>query len=278
MNKIILFLCYSLLLCLLPISGSSKVICNKFDLDSDVNKNVVKFWLSTDLPDDTIVMTSVCRQYWKKNNNETYVLCYYQSKSTVNELQHPIVVEINDALFKKKLEEKQQLLAKMGEPFEVSRISDEIEIGLTVPINQKNTNFGVRNSNLQGSKIINNQGLNIIKAEKKYKIIMSDSDVKAISNKKQYSLDPYNLNLDVPYRISKRTPISERLDQKDSIRAIMEIKYLPPGTIIRIFKMEKKDGGQYYYVIASAGENLKQNIKGWISSVALLGQNLQIVD
>jgi hypothetical protein len=265
-------------LCLLTISVSAKVICNKFDLNSDINNNIVKFWLSTDLPDDTNVMTSVCRLYWKKNDKETYILCYYQSKSTVNELKNPVVVEINDSVFKKKLEEKQQFLAKIGEPFEVSKISDEVKIGLTVPINQKNTNFGLRNANLEGSKVINDKGLNIIKIEKTFKIKMSDSDVKTISNKKQYSLDPYNLNLDIPYRISKRTPISEELDQKDSIRAIQELKYLSSGSIIRIFRMEKKGNFQYYYVIATAGTNSKHQLKGWINSVALLGQDLKVVD
>lgn len=278
MGKNILSLGYLLFLCLLTISVSAKVICNKFDLNSDINNNIVKFWLSTDLPDDTNVMTSVCRLYWKKNDKETYILCYYQSKSTVNELKNPVVVEINDSVFKKKLEEKQQFLAKIGEPFEVSKISDEVTIGLTVPINQKNSNFGLRNSNLEGSNVINDNGLNIIKIEKTFKIKMSDSDVKSISNKKQYSLDPYNLNLDIPYRISKRTPISKEFDAKDSIRAIQEMQYLPPGSVIRIFRMEKKGGFPYYYATADIPGNRKQQLKGWISGGALLGQDLQVVD
>jgi hypothetical protein len=64
------------------------------------------------------------------------------------------------------LEEKHELIEPTGEPFQVSKISDEVELNLTVPINQDNPAFGPRNVNLEGPMFTAVQGFRIIREEK----------------------------------------------------------------------------------------------------------------
>ena len=144
----------------------SKVFCDRFSINTILKGKELKFWLGTDLPNDTIVMISVFRRYWIKGSSGTYSGSYYGKRSYVQELRKPVTVILDDNKWKKQIEEKHELIEPIGEPFEVSKISDEVGLNLTVPINQDNPAFGPRNVNLEGSMVTAEQGFRIIREEK----------------------------------------------------------------------------------------------------------------
>jgi hypothetical protein len=147
-------------------SNISKIFCRRFDINTVLKGNELKFWLSTDLPNDTIVMVSVSRRYWIKDSSGTYSGSYYGKRSSVQELQRPVTVIIDDIELRKQIDKKHKLIEPSGEPFQISKISDEVELNLTVPINQDNPAFGRRNVNLEGTMVTAEQGFKIIRAEK----------------------------------------------------------------------------------------------------------------
>jgi hypothetical protein len=144
----------------------SKVFCRRFNVNTVLKGKELKFWLGTDLPNDTIVMVSVTRRYWIKGSSGTYSGSYYGKRSSVQELRKPVTVIIDDSEWKRQIEIKHKLIKTSGEPLQVSKISDEVELNLTVPINQDNPAFGRRNVNLEGSMVTAEQGFKIIREEK----------------------------------------------------------------------------------------------------------------
>ena len=58
---------------------------------------------------------------------------------------------------------------------QVSKISDDVELNLTVPINQDNPAFGRRNVNLEGTMVTANEGFRIIREEKMFLVPFRDA-------------------------------------------------------------------------------------------------------
>ena len=253
------------------------VVCNKFDIIAEVNGRELTFQLSTDLPDNTEIMASVSRQYWNEGSAEDYVGDYLSRKTTVGELKLSMKVVIDDTRWKNEREQKQKLLAKMGAPFQVRKISDEVELDLTVPIFQSNPAFGKGNKNLHGP-LVSNQGLRTIRVAKKFTVPFDRRNAAGIVGKRQHSLDPTNLETSLRYRISKRTPITDEIQPKDPLKAIAEMKYLPPGSVIRILQKHTTGFLPYYYVDGQVAGSTHKRFNGWISSPALMGQDLSVVE
>jgi hypothetical protein len=149
-------------------SVNSKVFCNSFNINTILKGRELEFWLNTDLPDNTLVMVSVSRRYWIKGSSGTYSGSYYGKSIFVYELRKPVTVILDDKEWRRRIEEKHKQIEPSGEPLQVSKISDEVELKLIVPINQDNPAFGPRNVNLEGTMVTAEQGFRIIRKEKMF--------------------------------------------------------------------------------------------------------------
>jgi hypothetical protein len=149
-------------------SAITKVFCGRFNINSVLKGKELQFWLDTDLPYDTIVMVRVSRPYWIKGSSGTYFGSYYGQSRSVLRLRTPVTVILDDNEWRKQLEKKHELIEPGGEPLQVSKISDEVELSLTVPINQDNPAFGRRNVNLEGTMVTAKQGFKIIREERMF--------------------------------------------------------------------------------------------------------------
>jgi len=146
----------------------SKIFCNRFNVNTVLKGKELQFWLGTDLPDNTIVMVSVSRLYWIKGSSGTYSGSYYGKSIFVQKLQKPVTVIIDDNEWRRQIEKKHKQIEPSGEPLQLSKISDEVELKLIVPINQDNPAFGPRNVNLEGTMVTAEQGFKIIRKEKMF--------------------------------------------------------------------------------------------------------------
>ena len=149
-------------------SVNSKVFCNRFNINTILKGKELEFWLNTDLPDNTLVMVSVSRRYWIKGSLGTYSGSYYGKSIFVYELRKPVTVILDDKQWRRQVEEKHKQIDPSGEPLQVSKISNEVELKLVVPINQDNSAFGPRNVNLEGTMVTAEQGFKIIRKEKMF--------------------------------------------------------------------------------------------------------------
>jgi len=149
-------------------SVNSKVFCNRFNINTVLKGKELEFWLDTDLPDNTFVMVSVSRRYWIKGSSGTYSGSYYGKSIFAYELRKPVTVILDDKEWRRQIEEKHKQIEPSGEPLQVSKISDEVELKLIVPINQDNSAFGPRNIHLEGTMVTAEQGFKIIRKEKMF--------------------------------------------------------------------------------------------------------------
>jgi hypothetical protein len=262
--------------------AAAEVVCNEFDVIAEVSGREIIFRLSTDLPNDTTVMASVSRLYWQEGSGEVYLGSYFDRRTSVRELKQPLRVRIDDTKWKNKLKKKQKMFASFGEPFQVRKIGDEIELNLTVPINQSNPAFGKGNSALEGP-FVSRKGFRTIRVERKFSIPFGKTRGAELVGKKQYSLDSYDLEVNLLYRISKSTPISRELEPKDpleALKAIAEMRYLPPGSVFRVLKKQSSGSMPHYYVRVDVRGDRRHKVTGWIYSPALMGQgqDLSVVE
>jgi hypothetical protein len=146
----------------------SKVFCNRFNINTVLKGKELEFWLDTDLPDNTIVMVSVSRRYWIKGSSGTYSGSYYGKSVFVHELRRPVTVILDDEEWRRRIDNKHKQNEPRGKPVQMSKISDEVELKLIVPINQDNPAFGPRNVNLEGAMVTAEQGFRIIRMEKMF--------------------------------------------------------------------------------------------------------------
>jgi hypothetical protein len=153
----------------------SKVFCNRFNISAVLKGKQLEFWLDTDLPDNTMVMVSLSRRYWIKGSSGTYSGSYYGKSIFVHELRKPVTVIMDDNEWRKRIEKKHKQIEPSGEPVQVSKISDEVELKLIVPINQDNPAFGPRNVNLEGTMVKEEQGFRIIREEKMFIIPLGEA-------------------------------------------------------------------------------------------------------
>ncbi|MEX2142449.1 MAG: hypothetical protein WD894_24555 [Pirellulales bacterium] len=145
---------------------NERIQCDRFSLVTEVADSTIDLALSTDLPNDTIVMVSVSRSYWEKGSAVEYSVDYFSQRSTVGSWRSKREIVVADEVWWSALREMQAKMARVGLGFEVASVSDEIEIRMVVPINQPNARFGERNQNLVG-KAVRTTGLRVIEDETK---------------------------------------------------------------------------------------------------------------
>jgi len=251
---------------------ASGVRCDKFDVIANLEGDTISFRLETDLPDYTEVMVHVCRSYYEKDGTE-YPINYLSEKSTVRESRTKQTVSVRDRLFQEELQERIDLMAGVaGEPFQVARIDDDIEVSFLVPVNQINPAFGAGNVNLQGTKV-SKTGLRTVEAQNTLRKPLADASPTAyLPTKAHYA----SLEVEGRYRLSKKTPLMPELEPVDPIAAIARMRYLPPRSTIVVKQIRMKRTTAWYYVEASDPRNRHVG-SGWINSLGLLGQDIDIL-
>lgn len=253
------------------LSNSGKIHCEKFDIRHSISGEKLTFSIDTDLPDFTILMVSATRSYKEKgDDNSAYSIDYLSEKGTVKEWRVPREISIADRVFQVNLQDKMDEMAGFDMAFQVSSVSNQIEVSFVVPVNQKNTAFGSRNENLESS-LIKPSGLRVIEN----KIIINKPLGSKVSNIKSNKTSAGKLELGKSYRISKETPLMPEFEPSNPSEALLRTKKLPPGSKITIVSIKTKNNTPWYQVRAytPSGQSIGE---GWINSIALIGQEIQI--
>ncbi|MCD4823995.1 MAG: hypothetical protein K8S55_05270 [Phycisphaerae bacterium] len=146
-----------------PASQPASLRCDRFDVAVVLKGDKLEVSLDTDLPDDTSLMVSVWRTYREKGNTERYIIDYFSDGSAVGRWRGKQVIDVNNEKALRRFHAKREQLAKIDMAGEIESISDSIEVGFTIPVNQPNPAFGNRNKNLCGKMVRQSKsGLRII--------------------------------------------------------------------------------------------------------------------
>lgn len=235
--------------------------------------------LDTDLPENTTVMASIKRLWYEQGKSAAYSRSYFDKRGRVSEWKRFRKFNVAHAIWKGKLKAHQEKMSRLGIGFTVGRVSDDIEVSFVVPISQKNPSFGPRNKNLFG-KTVQLQGkgtkweMRIIRRVVKVRYpLTSTSGLK----RRSVSLDPYTLEVNATYILSRRTPLVDSPAPKDPLAAIARMRDMPSGSKISIRRSAKVKGGLWYRVIATNRDGQRIG-SGWVNSIALVGQKLRVAN
>lgn len=144
-------------------ASAAPLICDRFELVTNISSSTLELSLETDLPDDTKISITVDRSYWEKGSSEEYSRPYFEQKSTVGEWRRTHEIDIGSARWNKNLEDFQAEMSKATLGFTVARISHDIGVSIVVPINgQTNPGFGDRNKNLEGEAVTERYGAKLV--------------------------------------------------------------------------------------------------------------------
>lgn len=217
-------------------------------------------------------MVSVSRTYYEKGSDTAYAHSYFEEKSSVGKWRRPRQVSVAHSKWHSILGAHRKKMSRIGLGYTVSRIDDDLEVRMVLPINQRDKRFGKRNENLVG-KAVQTTGLRIAESEIRIPFPLSD---RSLGTAQLPSTDPYSLEPNQAYRIAKETPLMPVLQPTEPMVNIKNVKYIPAGYLIEIINTSAIHGNPWYEVVVRDGMGRRLG-SGWVNCIALTGQNLEPV-
>ncbi len=258
-----------------PRKHNDGVRCDRFEVKAIMKGESVELVLDTDLPDDAAVMLSAHRTYREKGNNPNYLIDYFSKKLRVGDLRHAFSIPVGDKKAIARFEAKRDKFATIGMAGEIESISDYIDVHLVVPVGQPNPAFGRRNENLRGKMVkAGKSGLRVVEWEKRFL-----SPLARRPSMQATLADPQRLTPGASYRLSARTPLMPEFEPADAMAAIGKMKHVPGGGTIMVRSMRQRGHAlktPWYQVQAKDAQG-RAIAEGWVNSIALIGQRVQIV-
>ncbi len=253
-----------------PGSAENQIVCDRFELVTEVTGSTLYFFIDTDLPDNAAVMVSVSRSYLERGNPDTYSVAYFSEKSTIGKWKSKQSISLSSEDWKTALKAKQEEMSRFGLGFDVASISNNISVSMVVPINQPDPKFGIRNKNLLG-KAVKDNGIRIVEDEIEidYPLIVPPVGESPFPN-----MNPLELEIGQVYIVSEQTPLMPALHPTDPIAAIQQIKQIPQGGGFKVIEVSDDETNPWYKVTAFDQKTKHIGI-GWINSTALFGQQLK---
>lgn len=247
-----------------------KIQSDEFEIVADLSDDTLQLSLSTDLPDNTNLSVSVNRIYWQSGNSEAYSHDYFSESSTVGQWRSPRSIKIDNSLWKRSLEEHQKEMSRLGIGFDVSSISDTIDMRMVVPLTQDDPRFGERNENLVG-KVVSTDGVRVIRSEVQLYAPIGSLESSNLSDPKVFWGD---LQIGESYILEITTPVVPDPPGLDDPGAALEnMLNVPQGYTFEILGTRLIDSTKWYEVKVS-DRHQQESLKGWINSIALAGQEL----
>jgi hypothetical protein len=251
--------------------SAESITCDRFEPSASLRGDQLLVLLDTDLPDWTQIMVSVSRSYWAGNPSEEYPIDYLEADATVAEWRKPRSVSVDNTAWRRKLDERLRMLALAGQPKKVTKIDSDVAVSFTVPINQPDSRFGIRNSNLIGKRI-EIKGIRVVRGELKVKYPVTNTA-------HQPRLTEYggfeSLQIGAKYGLSRETPLVPERHPSNPLRAIASMRRVPAGTIITIAGVDRSDKTNPWYRVKVRSASGATVDEGWINSDALIGQEIK---
>lgn len=253
------------------LGGCSRgIVCDEFNLVTNVTGTTLELSIDTDLPDNAIVMVGVHRTYVEAGNSETYFVDYFSEKATIGKWRSKRDISIDSDFWETALVAKQEKLSRLGMGFDVASISNKITVSMVVPVNQEDPKFGDQNENLSG-KAVSTSGLRVVEDEIE---ILYPLNAPPVGKSSFPNLNPLELDIGQAYVVSRETPLMPSHSPADPLAALGQLKQIPEKGGFRVLEIFKKNNTPWYRV--NAFDQSETEIGGgWISSTALLGQQLR---
>jgi len=268
-----------------PHSAPTRIVSDRFDLRWELDGQELVLSVDTDLPDYGELVVSVSRIYYQVGEAEAYSQGYLSVFEPVSKWREPRRISLDADAWRAKLEAEKERFRDI-EPFEVARVSDEIEIRAVLHLNQDDPRFGGRgNPNLAGAAVSSSPRRNLVEAETTVRLPLvggiapppptprcPEGSTRALRGDRHlYESMPvgctYTANEELTVVIA---PTPEPPDGRAAFEWIERILRVPPNTRFEIIGRRQEDLTNWYKVRLPAYENAT----GWINPVAVMNMRL----
>jgi hypothetical protein len=150
------------------IVSGAEIKCDKFDVMAELRGNQVWLSVNTDCPNFTGIAVDVFRTYYEQGNDTAYQHSYFAERSTVSSWRKPRQISVTHSKWNMMAKDHRERMSRLGLGYTVSRVDDDLEMGMVVHVNQKDRRFGKRNENLVGKAVnTTTTGLRVIESKVK---------------------------------------------------------------------------------------------------------------
>ena len=255
---------------LLANAATAQVVCDQFEIVAELNGHNLTISLDTDLPEETRVVVGVSRSYYERGSGAEYFESYFAERSTVGKWRLPRKVSVRDNIWKNANRQQQRLMSRIGAPFSVREVSDDITVSFIVPVIGNGPRFGKRNKKLTGKMVTTATGLPLVIAARKLRLPLGASSDAADT---QTPAHADNLQIGKFYALEHRVPMAPRRDsiESDDIDHILQ---LGKGNVIEILE---KDEQRWLYRVKATDQSGRVVGSGWIKRTALLNREIREV-
>ncbi|MCX6321518.1 MAG: hypothetical protein NTX93_06920 [Bacteroidia bacterium] len=246
---------------------------------SDAGGGKVKINISTNFPDGTNLNINVGREYYVKGDKEIYSGGLFDKDFSVINGKFETIIIIND---KEWYNEHQRLVKALPDDIQpIAKISDNITIDVLYTAAAPQPSNVLKILGTRG-EFVTGEGsehfgtgtagrLTTLRISKALYFPMEGRSEKS-SEYASYQ----SLKVNGTYAISKETPLMPGIQPADPLAAMNDIKYLPPGSRIRILSIQENNNVRWYKVQAMSKSGTSIG-NGWINSIALIGQEILVI-
>ena len=205
----------------IPAYAQAELVADRFQIEHELDGDLLRLSLDTDLPDYAVVLVRVSRAYRQSGEDDLYSKAYFSEKSTIGDWRSIRSIRLDHRAWRSALQELQATMARVGEPFTVIWTDERIEISAMVPVNQADARFGKRNENLRG-RAVSTTGLRVVQAEEYIHFPIAESKMAPTR-----FAAPQGLKAGVVYLLSKSVPLMSHYNPSDPLAALAKTRRLP---------------------------------------------------
>ena len=155
----------------------SGVVCDRFDLQWELDGGELLLAVDTDLPDEGELSVTVYRSYYEVGSSDEYRRDYMHVIEPVSRWRDPRRIPLDAKAWRADLAKYQKKLAEIdaagfdGLAFEVARISDHVDIRAVLHLRQDDSRFGGQgNPKLSGAATSTQESGVLVEAEASFKL------------------------------------------------------------------------------------------------------------
>ena len=261
--------------------AQAQVVCDQFEPKAALDGMFLSAWLETDLPDSTNITVTVSRSYRAldklSGSVNQYPVNYSYSRAKVRDWRNPRRIELDNALWRRTVDDTEQKAAALGFPSEIRGVATDIRVSFVVPISQEDPRFGPRNEKLEGKKVrIYNDRRNV-SAEQRLRFPLTPAKAQQPAHSSLPSAAEPRPRTEGP-RFGTRYQVAGGFSiyEQRSSAAARNIE-VPAEGLLTVLSVDRRDPESSWYQVqvqSADGADLGQ---GWISGTELASRMVEQV-
>ncbi len=244
---------------------SAQVSCNRFDVKTELETEAVRVSLFTDLPQDSRVVVSISRRYWRRGERGVFLLEYYNREMPVKGLTRPILIDLSDSVKKTLVEKINEARRFAGRgPVSIERVDEDFKLRVSLTMSQPNKAFGENNSRLSGEMVRQRGAYRGVRINKFFtlKEVRKGKREEKVRPRELKRVKAHAFEAGKIYVARKSVPVMN-YHETGEVPALRKVGTLARQKAFLVDRIEKKGDVLWYRVAGLSGDGQGIGALGW---------------